>query len=603
MVARKKESKSKVDPTPAEVEQIDDDDDVVECLDDDKGDAVKEAAEAEEADEADDTNEEEQDEEAKDSEKSKEEEETKEDEGEKSKDDEEETKDDEETKGDEEETKDDDEEVVEDKDVVEDSNDVVDITEETKTPSETKSKKKDEDDVITVDDSIDIDIAPKVVSDTEFYENVSEEEKAFYAESGVDPESIEAMSICCTACTKQVNHHQTNSIQRHPVLGVPVCRHCKYFYEDDGEWEKDENGSDSYCRWCANGGEMLCCDKCSNAFCKRCIMSNLGRKKYNQINDLVKWECFLCNPKPIYSQRALMRSISKWYVLRKEKKKLKEKEAKVKVTKKIVVEKQKKTEAELSKVENFIDENINEAFDTLKIYQKCLEDERRRWVRNKKTMTPDSCAAMAVKLRKIYGITKQNMDLLDTALVQGYLDKFPGETPDKIKTAKMVTGSPKGKKMIKIGPNKSTPTSNKCTPSSSNVSATNGVASVNKRKMKDTTKSPIVKKSKPSGDDDIAVEEIIVNGDAILGNQDFFDPSQLCSIQITGVSTPPAPPRIPPVKRPTGPLRLSNKMFKKKTPNKPQRPSTPDSDIEEITIIDDNDKVESDVDSDVSLDC
>ena len=35
-------------------------------------------------------------------------------------------------------------------------------------------------------------------------------------------------------------------------------------------------------------------------------------------------------------------------------------------------------------------------------------------------------------------------------------------------------------------------------------------------------------------DDDIAVEEIIVNGDAILGNQDFFDPSQLCSIQITG---------------------------------------------------------------------
>ena len=59
-----------------------------------------------------------------------------------------------------------------------------------------------------------------------------------------------------------------------------------------------------------------------------------------------------------------MRSISKWYVLRKEKKKLKDKEAKVKVTKKIVEEKQKKTDAELCKVENFIDENINEAFDT-----------------------------------------------------------------------------------------------------------------------------------------------------------------------------------------------------------------------------------------------
>ena len=35
-------------------------------------------------------------------------------------------------------------------------------------------------------------------------------------------------------------------------------------------------------------------------------------------------------------------------------------------------------------------------------------------------------------------------------------------------------------------------------------------------------------------DDDIAVEEIIVNGDPVLGDGDLFDPSQLCSIQITG---------------------------------------------------------------------
>ena len=46
----------------------------------------------------------------------------------------------------------------------------------------------------------------------------------------------------------QVNHHQRNSIQRHALLGVPVCRACKYFYEDDGVWEKDEQGSDCYCR-------------------------------------------------------------------------------------------------------------------------------------------------------------------------------------------------------------------------------------------------------------------------------------------------------------------------------------------------------------------
>lgn len=73
-----------------------------------------------------------------------------------------------------------------------------------------------------------------------------------------------------------------------------------------------------------------------------------------------------------------------------------------------------------------------------------------------------------------------------------------------------------------------------------------------------------------------------------------------------GLKGPPAPPRIPPVKRPTGPLRLSSSMFKKKSPSKPKqsRPVSPDSDIEEIFIDDDtNDNKSSDVDSDVSLDC
>ena len=73
----------------------------------------------------------------------------------------------------------------------------------------------------------------------------------------------------------------------------------------------------------------------------------------------------------------------------------------------------------------------------------------------------------------------------------------------------------------------------------------------------------------------------------------------------------PAPPRIGPVKRvlpPSGPLRISSKMFKKKSPSKPAaaRPLTPDSDIEEITIIEDDEPVAApgatDADSDVSLD-
>ena len=37
-----------------------------------------------------------------------------------------------------------------------------------------------------------------------------------------------------------------------------------------------------------------------------------------------------------------------------------------------------------------------------------------------------------------------------------------------------------------------------------------------------------------SDDGDIAVEEIVLDGAAVLGNREILDPSQLCSIQITG---------------------------------------------------------------------
>jgi hypothetical protein len=39
------------------------------------------------------------------------------------------------------------------------------------------------------------------------------------------------------------------------------------------------------------------------------------------------------------------------------------------------------------------------------------------------------------------------------------------------------------------------------------------------------------------GDDEIAVEEIVVNGEPVMTGDGFLDPSQLCSIQITGNGT------------------------------------------------------------------
>jgi len=47
--------------------------------------------------------------------------------------------------------------------------------------------------------------------------------------------------------------------------------------------EQDTDGSDEQCRWCGQGGDLICCDFCHNAICKTCIRRNLGRKELSNI--------------------------------------------------------------------------------------------------------------------------------------------------------------------------------------------------------------------------------------------------------------------------------------------------------------------------------
>merc|ERR1712226_589359 len=159
----------------------------------------------------------------------------------------------------------------------------------------------------------------------------------------------------------------------------------------------------------------------------------------------------------------------------------------------------KKQEEEIGKLENFIDENIHEAFDTLAIYQKCLEDERRKWIRVRKSMNGNNAATAAKSLRRIYEITKQNMELLDHSLVEGYKAVFPEEGHRKLK----FTTEPK----------------------------TSPAKQPAKKRTKETRKE--------SADDDIEVEGIVLNGESVYangeggGNMGDFDPSMLCSVEIT----------------------------------------------------------------------
>uniref|UniRef100_A0A8B9CM62 Transcriptional regulator ATRX n=1 Tax=Anser brachyrhynchus TaxID=132585 RepID=A0A8B9CM62_9AVES len=133
-------------------------------------------------------------------------------------------------------------------------------------------------------------------------ETVNEDNSNENSENDVDmkslPKGLHGI-VSCTACGQQVNHFQKDSIYRHPTLKVLICKTCyKYYMSDD--ISRDSDGMDEQCRWCAEGGNLICCDFCHNAFCKKCILRNLGRKELSTIMDENnQWHCYICHPEPL----------------------------------------------------------------------------------------------------------------------------------------------------------------------------------------------------------------------------------------------------------------------------------------------------------------
>ncbi|XP_017671462.1 PREDICTED: transcriptional regulator ATRX isoform X2 [Lepidothrix coronata] len=135
-------------------------------------------------------------------------------------------------------------------------------------------------------------------------ETVNEDVSNENSENDVDMQSLPKEEglhgiVSCTACGQQVNHFQKDSIYRHPTLKVLICKTCyKYYMSDD--ISRDSDGMDEQCRWCAEGGNLICCDFCHNAFCKKCILRNLGRKELSTILDENnQWHCYICHPEPL----------------------------------------------------------------------------------------------------------------------------------------------------------------------------------------------------------------------------------------------------------------------------------------------------------------
>ena len=117
------------------------------------------------------------------------------------------------------------------------------------------------------------------------------------------------------------------------------------------------------------------------------------------------------------------------------------------------------------------EENISEAFKTLEVYQKALETERTRCIKSvKEGMSVDTSTSITRKLRKLYAVTQKNMDLLDRAIVESFVENFPTEStrihmgrvapaaPPPVKRGAAKKKKPvKGKGKVKIKPKKGKP--------------------------------------------------------------------------------------------------------------------------------------------------
>ncbi len=117
----------------------------------------------------------------------------------------------------------------------------------------------------------------RLYTDEEWVSHMEPQERKFMTDNIKLDDFLEDAKVLCTICNQQVNHkHEVSSMYtgtikqnlmllliqdmlcRHPLLGVVMCKRCKAFFFK-GVWKRDEEGYFEHCRWCANGGDLVCC--------------------------------------------------------------------------------------------------------------------------------------------------------------------------------------------------------------------------------------------------------------------------------------------------------------------------------------------------------
>lgn len=94
----------------------------------------------------------------------------------------------------------------------------------------------------------------KIGYELEFEDDTPPEERIYYSQQYPNVKFVANKRTHCTSCNIHIGTpiSAEDNVKMHAVLRVTQCAKC-YRFCNSGAYDKDEDGSELYCRWCGEG--------------------------------------------------------------------------------------------------------------------------------------------------------------------------------------------------------------------------------------------------------------------------------------------------------------------------------------------------------------